>query len=231
MTPLLLTSDRLSPLQSGPQPYLPPLTADVVIDLSHWQTPVDFAQAKAAGIAAVILKATQGSDWIDVTFAPRFAAATAAGLLVGAYHFLDDSAPAPQVANFLSVATGCRMLALDAEPNQIGGTVTVAQTAEAAARLHMATGRTPLIYTSRYGPDERGTDLPNSVLSRCPLWLPAYNLLPVCPPGWSKWLLWQHTDGSLGREVTPVPGIGRCDRSRFAGTVADLAAWWNGPTI
>ena len=124
------------------------------------------------------------------------------------------------------------MLALDAEPNQIGGTVTVAQTAEAAARLHMATGRTPLIYTSRYGPDERGIGLPNSVLSRCPLWLPAYNSQPLCPPGWSKWLLWrQHTDGSLGSEVTPVPGIGRCDRSRFASRVADLAAWWNGSTI
>jgi lysozyme len=231
MTPLRLASDGISPSQSGPQPYLPSVTSDVVIDLSHWQAPVDFAQAKAAGIAAVILKATQGSDWIDVTFAPRFAAATAAGLLVGAYHFLDGSEPAPQVTNFLSVASGCRVLALDAETNQIGGTVTVQQTAEAAARLHMATGRTPLIYTNRYGPDERGTGLPNSVLSRCPLWLPAYNSLPVCPPGWSQWVLWQHTDGSLGYEVTPVPGIGRCDRSHFAGTVADLVAWWNGPTI
>ena len=230
MTPLCVASDRPSPSQSSLQLYSPSVTSDVVIDLSHWQAPVDFAQAKAAGIAAVILKATQGSDWIDVTFAPRFAAATAAGLLVGAYHFLDASEPVPQVANFLSVANGCRVLALDAEPNQIGGTVTAAQTAEAAARLHMATGRTPLIYIGRYGPDERGTGLPNSVLSRCPLWLPAYNSLPVCPPGWSKWVLWQHTDGSLGYEVTPVPGIGRCDRSRFAGTVADLVAWWNGPT-
>jgi lysozyme len=231
MTPLRFASDRLSPSQPGTQLYLPSASSDVVIDLSHWQAPVDFAQAKLAGIAAVILKATQGANWIDVTFDARFAAATAAGLLVGAYHFLDDSGPALQVANFLSVARGCPVLALDAEPNEIGGTVTVAQTAEAAARLHMATGRTPLIYISRYGPDDRGTGFPNSVLSRCPLWLPAYNSLPVCPPGWSNWLLWQHTDGSVGSDVAPVAGIGRCDRSRFAGTVADLAAWWSGRTI
>jgi lysozyme len=124
---------------------------------------------------------------------------------------------------------GCHVLALDAEPNGIGGTVTVSQTAEAAARLHMATGRAPLVYISRYGPDERGTGFPNGVLSRCPLWLPEYGPMPVCPPGWSKWTLWQHTDGLKGSAVVPVSGIGRCDRSWFAGTVAELTAWWKAP--
>jgi len=134
------------------QPYLPPVTSDIVIDLSHWQEPVDFTRAKSAGIAAVLLKATQGSDWIDVVFAQRVAAANASGLLVGAYHFLDDSPPELQVANFLSAAEGCSILALDAEPNAIGGTVTVAQAAEAAARLHMATGSMPLIYITAMDP-------------------------------------------------------------------------------
>src|SRR5947207_1997886 len=146
-------------------PYIPPITSDVVVDLSHWQAPVDFARAKSAGIAAVILKATQGSDWVDVAFAQRFAAASASGILVGAYHFLDDSPPKLQVENFLSVAEGCSVLALDAEPNAIGGTVTVAQTAEAAGRLNMATGFLPLIYINRYGPDHRGGGLP---ITSCP---------------------------------------------------------------
>jgi lysozyme len=212
-------------------PYLPPVMSDVVIDLSHWQAPVDFTRAKSAGIAAVILKATQGSDWVDVTFAKRLAAATASGLLVGAYHFLDDSLPELQVANFLSVAAGCTVMALDAESNAIGDTVTVAQTAEAAARLHMATGFPPLIYINRFGPDQRGTGLPNSVLSRCPLWLPAYSSRPVCPTGWSKWALWQHTDGRIGSDALPVAGIGPCDRSRFAGTTSDLATWWKHPQL
>ena len=89
----------LLPLLS--EPYIPPITSDVVIDLSHWQAPVDFARAKSAGIVAVILKATQGSGWIDVAFAQRIAAARASGLLVGAYHFLDDSPPELQMENFL----------------------------------------------------------------------------------------------------------------------------------
>jgi lysozyme len=229
MTSLLSPGDLPSSLPLGSLPYIPPVTSDVVIDLSHWQGPIDFARAKSAGIAAVILKATQGSHWIDATFAQRCVAAAAAGLLVGAYHFLDNSSPELQVANFLSIAEGCPVLALDAEPNDIGGTVTVAQTAEAAARLQMATGNPPLVYVNRYGPDERGTGLPNSVLSRCPLWLPAYNSRPVCPPGWSKWALWQHTDGSVGSDIVPVAGIGRCDRSRFAGTTAELTTWWKMP--
>jgi lysozyme len=232
MTSFCFGGDRSGSLSldSAPyQPYIPPITSDVVVDLSHWQAPVDFARAKSAGIVAVILKATQCSDWIDVAFAQRLAAATASGLLVGAYHFLDNSPPELQVENFLSVAEGCSVLALDAEANSIGGTVTVAQTAEAAGRLNMATGSMPVIYINRYGPDRRGTGLPNNVLSRCPLWLPAYSSRPVCPPGWSKWALWQHTDGNVGSDAVPVAGIGRCDRSRFAGTTADLVTWWKQP--
>jgi lysozyme len=231
MTPSCLAADLPSSLILGSAPYLPPVASDVVIDLSHWQAPVDFVRAKSAGIAAVILKATQGLHWIDTTFAQRFAAATAAGLLVGAYHFLDNSAPELQVQNFLSVAEGCPLLALDAEANDIGSTVAVAQAAEAAARLQMATGQTPLVYINRYGPDERGTGFPNGVLSRCPLWLPSYGSRPVCPAGWSAWKLWQYTDGRVGSDAVPVPGIGRCDRSRFAGTVAELAAWWKTPHL
>jgi GH25 family lysozyme M1 (1,4-beta-N-acetylmuramidase) len=219
-------ADLTSASQVTSSPYLPPVTSDVVIDLSHWQAPVDFVRAKSAGIAAVILKATQGVDWVDVTFGDRLAAATTAGLLVGAYHFLDGSTPKSQVENFLSVAGGCSVLALDAERNGIGTTVTVEQAAETAARLHMATGNAPLIYIGRYGLDGRSTGLPNGVLSRCPLWLPAYNLRPLCPPGWSEWALWQYTDGSAGSDIAPVAGIGRCDRSRFAGTIDDLARWW-----
>jgi lysozyme len=231
MTSGRFAGDLAPSLQLASAPYFPPVMSDVVIDLSHWQSPVDFVKAKSSGIAAVILKATQGAKWVDATFAERLAAANAAGLLVGAYHFLDNSPPELQVENFLSVAANCPVMALDAESNDIGGTVTVAQAAEAAARLQMATGYPPLIYINRYGPDGRGTGLPNGVLSRCPLWLPSYNSRPVCPPGWTKWALWQHTDGSVGSDVTPVPAIGSCDRSKFAGTLMELVTWWKSPHL
>jgi lysozyme len=198
---------------------------DAVIDLSHWQAPVDFALAKAVGIAGVILKATQGSGWVDTTFVGRHGAAMAAGLLVGAYHFADATDPTAQAAHFLSMAADVPLLALDIEPNGMGDTVSIMQAAELAARIAMATGRAPLAYMPRYGPSGNGAGLPNSVLANCDLWLPEYGTNPITPPGWDAPMLWQYTQS--GR----VAGVGSaCDRSRFAGTPDELVAWWTGAT-
>src|ERR1700739_2829988 len=89
---------------SNHAPFIPPMMSDAIIDLYHAdKVNVDFSAVKAAGIAAVILKATQGTGFVDPTFAPRIADARDAGMLVGAYHFMDGSSPIEQVAHFLSV--------------------------------------------------------------------------------------------------------------------------------
>lgn len=195
----------------------PSLKMDI-IDLSHWQAPVDFTRVKAAGIGGVILKATQGSGWIDPTFVSRALAATQAGLPVGAYHFLDDTDPAAQAAFFLSVAAGMPVLALDIEANG-AHTVSIAQAEEMVSRVQIATGRCPLVYMTRYGPAGDGSGLPSSVLARCSLWLAEYGDTPIPPPGWAAWTFWQYT------ETAQVAGIGDpCDLSHFAG--ADLSVWW-----
>jgi len=201
--------------------------SDVVIDISHYETvSQDFAATAAAGIVAVILKATQGSGFIDPTFLPRVAEARTAGLLVGAYHFLDGSNPAEQIAHFLTVAkseAGIDFLAIDWEPYPPSQATAMAA-AQAVASVQAATGSWPILYTNRYM-----ISSPSATLSRCPLWLAEYGTNPVCPPGWSQWTLWQHTDGQVGSAPVPVPGIGPCDRSRFAGTVEQLKAWWPAP--
>src|SRR5215831_16368276 len=128
---------------SNPAPYLPPVTSDVVIDISHYENvSQDFVTTAGAGIAAVILKATQGTHFIDPTFLTRVAEARAAGLEVGAYHFLDGSNPAEQVAHFLTVAkseAGVGWLAIDWEPYP-SSQASVMQTATAAASILAATG-------------------------------------------------------------------------------------------
>src|ERR1700758_3489830 len=85
-------------------PYIPPVMSDVVIDIYHGdKVSVDFSVVKSKGIAAVILKATQGIGFVDPAFAQRLADARAAGLLIGAYHFMDAASPVDQMAHFLSV--------------------------------------------------------------------------------------------------------------------------------
>jgi lysozyme len=54
----------------------------------------------------VILKATQGTGFVDPTFLERAAEARSASLLVSAYHFLDASSPAQQAAHFRSRRDG-----------------------------------------------------------------------------------------------------------------------------
>jgi hypothetical protein len=51
--------------------------------------------------------------------------------------------------------------------------------------------------------------------------------MPVCPDGWDEWLLWQSTDGMLGRDALPVPGLGVVDRSYIAASSLDaIDTWW-----
>jgi len=204
-------------------PYFPPVMSDVVIDLYHGdKVSVDFSAIKSAGVAAVVLKATQSTGFADPTFAPRLALARDAGLLVGAYHFLDATSPIEQIAHFLSVVgtTNGVLLVVDFEA-YARSQPTAAQAAAAVMAVKSVTSRFPVLYTGRYI-----LSAPNPVLSQCPLWLAEYGSRPVCPPGWSQWKLWQHTDGRVGSAPVPVRGIGPCDRSRFAGTINQLKAWW-----
>ena len=213
---------------SNPAPFIPPVMTDVIIDLYHGDNiNVDFAVVKAGGIAAVILKATQGSGFIDPAFASRLADARTAEMLVGAYHFMDGTSPVEQVAHFLSVVgnTDDVLLALDFEGNE-ASQASVTQVASAVNAVKAVTGRFPVLYTNRFM-----LTTANPILSQCSLWLAEYGSNPICPPGWSEWKLWQYTDGQLGIDPKPVPGIGPCDRSRFAGTVAELTAWWPMPQL
>jgi lysozyme len=203
--------------------YIPPVMSDVVIDLYHGdKISIDFSVVKSKGIAAVILKATQGTRFVDPAFAQRLANARAAGLLAGAYHFLDATSPVEQMAHFLSVVgdTDGILLVVDFEAYE-RSQPTASQAAAAVMTIKSVTGQFPVVYTGRYV-----LSAPNSMLSQCPLWLAEYGSRPVCPPGWSEWKLWQHTDGRVGSGPKTVPGIGPCDRSRFAGTADQLEAWW-----
>ena len=74
------------------------------IDVSHHQGVVDWGRVAKSDVAFAILKATEGGDYVDETFARNLAGAQAAGLVVGAYHFFTFCRPgAEQAANFLKV--------------------------------------------------------------------------------------------------------------------------------
>ncbi|MFT8872947.1 MAG: glycoside hydrolase family 25 protein [Sporolactobacillus sp.] len=61
------------------------------VDISHYQGSIDFTGIRQAGVGFVIAKATEGTTYVDPTFAGDIAVANAAGLDTDAYHFLDNT--------------------------------------------------------------------------------------------------------------------------------------------
>lgn len=91
----------------------------MVIDLSHHNHDVDFNRIRAAGVAGVIHKATQGTGFVDDQYALRRQPALNAGLLWGAYHFGTGDNVDAQVSHFLDTVQpdGSFVLVLDYEKN------------------------------------------------------------------------------------------------------------------
>jgi GH25 family lysozyme M1 (1,4-beta-N-acetylmuramidase)/predicted RNA-binding Zn-ribbon protein involved in translation (DUF1610 family) len=71
------------------------------IDISHWQSDVNFTAVRNDGIQFVMLKATEGVDYVDDKFTDHASGALAAGLPIGAYHFLRAGDAAAQADDFL----------------------------------------------------------------------------------------------------------------------------------
>lgn len=203
------------------------MTLNVIVDLSHHNANVDFAKLKAAGIVGVIHKATQGGGYTDPQYAPRRAAAEAAGLLWGAYHFgTGDADGVTQAAHFLKVVgpTDKTLLVLDFEQNTQGASMTLDQADDFVTAVQRQSGRWPVFYT---GSAYFGTRK-DALLANCPLWLAQYGSATKVPANWSAWMLWQYTDGVNGPDPHSVDGVGKCDRDQFNGTMDELMAFWPG---
>ncbi len=204
------------------------MAIDTIIDISHFQSHADFAKIKAAGIEAIVSKATQGASGVDATFDAHRAGA-AGSFLWGSYHFGTGDDVHDQLEHYLGVAAPGEsdLVCLDFEPNPHGSSMTLAQARDFVALCHAELGRWPVIYSGSTLKEALGSHS-DAVLANCPLWLAQYGPTAVLPPGWSEYALWQFTDGSLGQKPLPGPidGLGLCDRDRYAGTPEQLRAEW-----
>lgn len=84
-----------------PDPRLYPVRG---IDVSHHQGAIDWPAVAGDGIRFAYLKASEGGDYVDPDFAANNAAAHAAGIRFGAYHFFTFCRPgSDQARHFLAV--------------------------------------------------------------------------------------------------------------------------------
>ncbi|WP_052675977.1 glycoside hydrolase family 25 protein [Paenibacillus sp. IHBB 10380] len=207
------------------------------IDVSHWQGTIDWKKVVASGISFVFIKATQNS--MDKKFIDNVKGAKAAGLLVGAYHYIDDSvttadkakAAAQTFYKAIQNAGGVSVfdlpLIMDYESNKsnLSRAAITAVAKSFLEEIHRLTGVKPLVYTY---PSFIGNF---TGLSDYPLWIARYNAstAPDNASGWTRWDFWQYSDGTAGGMLPSgsrkVNGIaGQVDLNEFDGTVDELRA-------
>jgi len=204
------------------------------IDVSHWNGAIDWPKVAASGISFVFIKATQ--NVMDKRFLENVKGAKAAGILVGAYHYIDDStttiekakAAAQLFYKVIQEAGGVKVfdlpLVMDYESNKSNlGKATITAVAKAfLEEIQRLTGIKPIVYTY---PSFIGNF---SGLSSYPLWIARYSTqAPADASGWTRWDFWQYSDGSAGGTLPSgtrkVPGInGAVDLNEFNGSIAEL---------
>lgn len=90
-------------------------TRPLIIDVSSNQDhPIDWAKVKRAGVKGVILKATQGTNYVNPFFEEDLKACNKNGIPVMAYHFAMFTNVNDEARAFMKVA-GARARALDIE--------------------------------------------------------------------------------------------------------------------
>ena len=195
-------------------------------DCSRHQGTVHWSAVRAAGHSFAIIKATEGTSYSYVGWYHGNASKVrAAGLTLGAYHFLRTGDGAAQARYFSSVVgdlTGT-LAVLDVETAANGTKPTIGDVREFAGefrRLHP--GHPLVVYTGRWYwvgvmGNPHGADIG-------PLWHSEYEPSPDSGPdldrygGWPGATFWQWTSSGS------CPGVsGRCDLNVFYGTHDDLA--------
>ncbi|KAJ6014206.1 hypothetical protein N7540_008797 [Penicillium herquei] len=192
-------ANPLEPRSSGVQGF----------DISSYQDTVDFSGAYGAGARFVMIKATEGTTYIDFSFSSHYDGATSAGFIRGGYHFAhpDSSSGATQAEYFLAHGGGWTndgitlpgMLDIEYNPSGstcygLSATDMVSWIQDFGETYQSKTGRYPMIYTTA---DWWSTCTGDSTAfgEDYPLVLAQYSSsISTVPGGWAYQSFWQNAD-------------------------------------
>jgi lysozyme len=198
------------------------------IDLSRFQTAVDWPTARANGVNFAFIKATEGGDLVDPMFKDHWRNAGAAGVRRGAYHFFYHCRPAAEQARWfirhVPKSPGALPPVLDMEWTPFSPTCTTRRDgatirAEARIFINMVTahyGQVPILYTSI----DFFQDNEMWKMDGVEFWLRSVAAHPRDLYDGHHWTFWQYTSTGV------VPGIaGKVDINVFAGSAASWQEW------
>jgi len=200
----------------------------LVLDLSHHNTVHDFGKMAASGIAGIIHKASEGNYMTDSKYEGRRSGCEEYGICWGAYHFATSNDPQEQALTFIEKAQPDEdtLLCLDWEPY---GDKTMSK-GQAKAWIQEVEGRLKrpgevVIYSGNLAKEQLTSS--DTFFGERRLWLAQYSSAPVVKPPWSKFWLWQYSDGQAGPQPHEVPGVqSPVDCNSYDGTATELVSEW-----
>jgi len=192
------------------------------IDISHWQGSPDFGKVKAAGVIAMIHKATEGISYVDPNRSRNYVNATKAGIRCCTYHWLSPGSAKAQIAHYLATVDpvpGERMV-IDYEEE--GCTLADLKSA-VQALLDDSRDLQVTIYSGHLLKQQLGSTRDAFLADHTDLWLAQYT---TGTPSWPSntyphWTLWQYSERGL---VDGITGSA-VDLDRFNGPDDALLKW------
>ncbi len=206
------------------------------IDVSYWQSGIDWPKVRATGQRFVLIKATEGETYADPTFNDDWNGAKLSGLLRTPYCFFHPKQdPKKQADEFVSVVkaqndNGELPPAIDLEVNDgLTRDKIIPRVKTWLDEVEQAFGRKPFIYSGVSFLETNLSELgggPPAWVKDYPFWLSWYpsqyvdGMTPLMPRGWFTWTIWQYSDsGRLNGINTKV------NMDVFNGTLEQLYAF------
>jgi lysozyme len=192
------------------------------IDISHWQDFPDFEAVRAAGVIAMIHKATEGTGYTDPNRAKNCSAAVAAGIKVCTYHWLKPGNAADQMAYYLRVVDPVYGERVVIDYEEDGCTLDDLHAA-VDALLNDPRDLQITVYSGHLLKEQLGSKHDSYLADNTDLWLAQYTTgTPSWPSNtYPQWALWQYSESG---SVDGIDGSA-VDLNRFNGSDAELLRW------
>jgi len=203
------------------------------VDVSHSNLSITWTNVKAAGIVFAYAEATDGNSYIDPYFSSNWSGMKAAGVVRGAYAIFEPNVNGTAQANYFMSVIGALqpgdlppMLEVDVNDAESAATI-VTNLTECITEIEAQTGRAPIVltYPTFFSGDVGGS----TNFSSWPLWITGYAVTcPTLSAGWTNWAIWQYSGSGT---VSGIPGPNPVDLDEFNGSMSDLQAFANPPSL